>query len=219
MIPTSLLTLLLSLTCCTINWAAPTTDTLAAEILIVDANGLYIGLQNTIQLVVPGVDPMDVQIKVSGGGSRLHRKSALEYHVRCSQPGEVHFKISDRKTGRTKTFVHQAQRLPDPEVRMWRHSKGLIPVGAMRAQEGLHALLPGVGKRGRCKVASYVLYYQRKGQEPIQYQGYGGRFEGVIKDLVKQAKPGDRFIFTKVRASCPGDVPARYFNGLDYTVR
>ena len=49
--------------------------------------------------------------------------------------------------------------------------------------------------------------------------GNGGRFSGKVLNAIRQAKPGDQYVFTNVKVKCPSDKVDRRVNGLAFHIR
>ena len=83
----------------------------------------------------------------------------------------------------------------------------------------MNAKLENFDFKTQCKIQSYTLYYEKKNGDPVRVDIVGGGFTGRAGEYVKKARPGDKFVFTDVKARCPGDSRGRRVNGLAFTIR
>lgn len=181
-------------------------------------NAFYVGVDNPITIAASTVEDKYLKLSIEGGKS-VRSSGKGRYVIHCTKPGTATLKITNVKTGKSKTVDFRVKRLPDPIVRLGTKTDGLMGAGEFRAQLGLTAQLDNFDMDLRCKIGGYDLYYVCKSCDPVQLKGVGGRFTGAIADVIGRAKPGDQYVFTNVKANCPGDVVARRINGLSFRIR
>lgn len=201
------------------NGAAITADLNDGPVAIgVDKmNVFYIGVNNPITVAASSI--ASKYLELSAKNAMLKSVGNGQYTVTCSKPGKAVITVQNRKTSKTKNFEFRIKRIPDPIVRLGKQTNGLMLSGEFKAQLGLIACMDNFDFDAKCKVVAYTLYYTQKGMEPIELKGTGGRFEGEILNTTKQAKPGDQYAFTNVKARCPGDVASRKINGLSFKIK
>ncbi|BDS13904.1 type IX secretion system motor protein PorM/GldM [Aureispira anguillae] len=180
-------------------------------------NVFYIGVPNPVTVAAAGVATSAMKVSMTGG--KLTKKSGTNYTVTADRPGEATITVKDTKNGKSFPFKFRVKRIPDPVVRLGKKTDGLMGSGEFKAQPGLAAWLDNFDFDARCQVQSYTLYYTRKRQDPVEIQGKGGRFSGKVSAAIRQAKPGDQYAFTDVKARCPGDKAGRRVNGLAFKVK
>jgi gliding motility-associated protein GldM len=180
-------------------------------------NVFYIGVDNPVTVAAAGVSTSAMTVKMTGG--TLTKKSGTNYIAKGSKPGKVTIVVKDTKKNKSFPFEFRMKRIPDPIVRLGKKTDGLIGSGEMKAQPGLAAWLDNFDFDARCQVQSYTMYYTRKRQDPVEIEGKGGRFSGKVQSAIRQAKPGDQYSFTNVKARCPGDKAGRRVNGLAFKVK
>lgn len=180
-------------------------------------NVFYIGVDNPVTVAAAGITTSNMKVSMSGG--TLKSKGKTSYIATVTKPGESVITVTDAKNGKKFPFKFRAKRIPDPIVKLGKKVDGLMGSGEFKAQPGLAAWLENFDFDARCKVQSFTMYYTRKRQDAVELKGTGGRFSGQISSAVKQAKPGDQYAFTDVKARCPGDKAGRRVNGLTFKIR
>jgi hypothetical protein len=180
-------------------------------------NVFYIGVDNPVTVAAAGITTSNMKVSMSGG--TLKSKGKTSYIATVTKPGESVITVTDAKNGKKFPFKFRAKRIPDPIVKLGKKVDGLMGSGEFKAQPGLAAWLENFDFDARCKVQSFTMYYTRKRQDAVELKGTGGRFTGQISSAVKQAKPGDQYAFTDVKARCPGDKAGRRVNGLTFKIR
>ena len=178
-------------------------------------NVFYIGVDNPITLSAAGV-PSE-QLKVRAEGATISGSGARR-NVRVNRPGKVKIILSGGGLAPT-TFEFRAKRIPNPEIKIANKMDGTIRSAEFRVQQGFIPDMKDFVFDARCNIQSYTLFYTPKGGDPIRVTGRGNRFSGEVDGYVKQAKAGDDYVFTEVKAKCPGDTHGRRVNGLAFKIR
>lgn len=185
--------------------------TVAADMM----NVFYVGVDNPITLSAAGVP--SAQLKVTSNGVTMTGSGAKRV-VRAKRAGTATISLSGGGLAKTD-FKFRVKRIPDPVVKCAGRMDGAIKSGTFRAQLGLIPELENFDFGARCNIQSYTLYYTPKGKDPYEIRGKGNKFSGQVLNVVKQAKPNDTYMFTEVKAKCPGDTVARRVNGLSFKIR
>lgn len=178
-------------------------------------NVFYIGVDNPITLSAAGV-PSE-QLRVQAEGATISGSGARRT-VQVKRQGEAKIILSGGGLAPT-TFNFRVKPIPNPEVKLGGKMDGVIRSADFRVQPGLYPELKDFVFDAKCDIQSYTLFYTPKGGDPIRYTGQGRRFTGEIADAVRRAKAGDDYVFTEVKAKCPGDVTGRRVNGLAFKIR
>lgn len=165
----------------------------------------------------PGVSPDDVQVSGTGGGIALKRVGPGQYIATVTVQAEVRIQV-DHGTTQT-TFRYRVKRIPDPVPRLGVNRGGPIGVAEFKAQGGLSAFLADFDFDADCSVQRYDLVYLARRQDPVVSINAGPRYNAKPKQLVSQAMPGDVYLFTRIRAKCPGDPAGRPLGSIAFTIR
>ncbi len=180
-------------------------------------NVFYIGVDNPVRIQANGVDPNDLNVSVTGGGAQIRKTGANSYNVTVSSPGEVRINVSGAEVRTSFTF--RAKRIPDPVARLSSSSGDEMGNGEFKAQGGLGAFLDNFDFDAACAIQGFTLTYIPRRQDAITVQNAGARYNDVARRLVNQAKPGDIYLFTDVKARCPGDNAGRPINSLAFIIK
>jgi hypothetical protein len=180
-------------------------------------NVFYIGVDNPITVAASGVSSKN--ISVTATDATIKKVDEGHYSVACNKPGKVGVTVTNKSTGKTKTVDFRVKRIPDPVVKLGNRVSCMMQSGVFGAQVGLVAALDNFDMDFRCNIQSYTLYYVRKRSDPVEMQGSGGRFTGMVRNAILRAKPGDQYTFTNVKVRCPGDVTGRIVNSLSFNIR
>lgn len=178
-------------------------------------NVFYIGVDNPITISAAGVPT--AQLKVQTQGVNLSGSGAKRV-AKVTQPGIANITLSGGGLSPT-TFKFRVKRIPDPKITINKQTDGFIKSGTFRIQRGLNSKLENFDFETDCRVQSYTLFYTKKNGDPVKVDVTGGAFTGRAGAYVKSAKAGDSFVFTNVKARCPGDSRGRRVNGLAFTIR
>jgi len=179
-----------------------------ATISATKMNVLYIGVDNDISVGVPGVNPNDVTVSMTGG--RISRKGK-NYVARCTNRGKAVIsasaKMSDGTTRRVGSAEYRVKKLPKPIGKWGGIASGTpSPKPALMAQSSVIAsmgegfVLDGISY----SVQSFQFVLAPRRGEAFITKGNGPRITGAMKGAIKRAKRGDRIIVDQIRANGPG---------------
>lgn len=180
-------------------------------------NVLYIGVDNPVELDVAGVNPNNVHVQISGAGGKISRQDDRHYLVSVTNPGDVRITING--DGVSESFEYRAKRIPDPVARLSNSSGGEMGNGEFKAQAGLGVFLENFDFEAVCNIQGFRLTMIPKRQDPVEVINAGARFNDQSQRLINQAKPGDIYIFSDVKARCPEDVAGRSINTLAFKIK
>lgn len=180
-------------------------------------NTLYTRQENIIHIATGGIPSYRTKISAKGGGVRIYRKGANSYALRVSKSGEkVDIKLVDAQDGveltRATYYVKNIRNLVlDTELGKLGRPKQLT-AQKMQLQKMLTANFKKGEYDGECWVYTYNLEYRPKdGKTQVftstleeGWRGHRGLFKGAILKAIQQAKSGDRYLFTNIRADCRG---------------
>lgn len=181
-------------------------------------NVLYIGVDNPVRVELAGVNPSDIRAEIFGGAGKIQKAGDKDYMVTVAKPGAVKIRLSGSGL-QAKEFDYTAKRIPDPVARFSNSSGGTIGTGEFKAQGGLGAFLDNFDFDARCAIQGFNLTRVPRRADPIEVVNTGPRFNDKSSRLIRNAKPGDVYYFTNVRARCPGDIAGRKINSLVFKIR
>ena len=180
-------------------------------------NVLYMGVENPIHLEEAGDDPASWVVAAFGAGSNIRTTGPGTYVVSVSSPGEVSLLL--KRGTVSKRYSFRVKYLPDPVARLGRFTGGVISGGEFRAQGGLIAAMDNFDFQVNCEIQGFNLTKIGRDANPVEVGNPGARFNEQSQKLIATAKPGDFFLFTNVKARCPGDGAGRTINSLAFQIR
>jgi len=183
-------------------------------------NVFYIGVNNPISVGATGVEEDDIEL--TGTNVRIKRQGRGRYNILVHKPGRATLTLTNKTQGRSYDFDYRIKRIPDPVVKLGGKEDGVMTAAEFQAQLGLIAQIDNFDFDAKCTVQSFKMYHVRPvrpNEDAREYINKGGRFEGDVLEAVKKAKAGDQYMFTKVKARCPGDLAGRRLNGLAFSIR
>jgi len=177
-------------------------------------NVLYLGVENPLTVHREGGSG-DVRLNADGLG--IKSVGTNKFTVSASRPGEVTVTVSEE--GGRKNFPFRVKRIPDPQARLNSSAGGSIGSGEFKAQGGVGAFLDDFDFEARCAIEGFTLTYVAKRGDAIESINRGPRYNTLSRRLIGNAKPGDIYAFTNVKAKCPGDAAGRMINSMVFTIK
>ncbi len=167
-------------------------------------NVLYRGVDNPIEVSVPGVASED--LIVSGSGCSV-TGSKGKYVARAGDGFNATIKVSvkDKLTGKTKQLgdmEFRCKRIPPPTAKIAGKVDGKISKSALASTQGVGAFLEDFPFDINYKVSSFTVRAQ-DGEFAKTVPVKGNRFTADVKALISGAKPGSDISFTNIEAVGP----------------
>lgn len=174
----------------------------AATISATKMNVLYIGLDNPIEVSVPGVAPGDVTVSMSGGS--LSRVGNGKYVAKVSTRGEAVIRASakmpDGSSRSMGAIPFRIKKVPPPIASFGAiKGSGSASVTKVKSQTKLFVYLPNFpfdGIKYRVNSCEYSVVYRNK---PPKVKKVRGGNVGVLP-----AEPGSKVIIGGIRVTGPG---------------
>lgn len=174
----------------------------AATISATKMNVLYIGLDNPIEVSVPGVAPGNVSVSMSGGS--LAKKGGGKYIARVRGGKEAVIRASakmpDGSTRSMGAVPFRIKRVPPPVASLGSISgSGRASVGSVRQQTRLFVYLPNFPFEGiKYTVNSCDVSVMYRNKPPVNKRVSGGNVGSL------PAEPGSKVIVGGIRVTGPG---------------
>lgn len=176
---------------------------------------LYTGVDNPLEVVTPGTDAGTITLQYpnatfrSDGGHR--------YTMIVGWPGTANLNVySDGQLIGSRELV--TKRLPDPVARLGRVWDGRMSPSQFKAQGGVGAFLDDFPYNARCDIVGFQLSRLPSAGPRVRVDNAGARFVTAAKALRDSASSGDVYLFTNVRAKCPGDIASRSVNPMVFII-
>ena len=195
-----------------------------ASVAADEMNLFYVGLENPITVSVPGVDPRNVSVNMTGGGTLENAgngKYKAKFNTRVPEVSiNVTAKMPDGKNQSMGSTKFRVRNLPIPTLKVGASIDGSRPV--TRQELGMQrTLFASMGEsfpyQGvKYNVTQATVLVAAKGQPPRQQSLSGADISG-ISGLFSNLKSGDVVVFMGVRATGPDG--SRAINGLTLQIQ
>lgn len=187
-------------------------------------NVIYIGVPNPITVSVPGVPDEKVKALPTGFSLTPDAKLGKGHFIAEAkgQPGEGKVVVTADFNGKPMQmgeFKFRLKRIPDPVAKIGGKKDGGIPKSALAAQQGIIPTMEGFDFDLFPKVISFKMSRYGKGRDPVEKsQESGGALTGDMKQIIEQARAGDKILFEYIKVSMP-DGSTRTVNSIPLTVQ
>ncbi len=186
---------------------------------LTDMNVVYIGVENHLAVAAAGFSSNQVSVSVNGGGMTIRKDGASSYIIEAKGPATKEAEIVVTAGGKKFTKKVRVKPIPDPVAELGGKMEGVMGPAAMKAQTTLSAVLKNFDFAAKCSISNFEMYYIPKGGDVLTATNSGAGFKGQVADYINKAKFGDMYIFTNVKALCPGDAVSRPLNSLQFTIK
>ncbi|MEZ4935867.1 MAG: GldM family protein [Saprospiraceae bacterium] len=181
-------------------------------------NVFYIGVENPIEIKMPGVSSGDIKVSIAAGGANIKAVGGGQFVVSVSRPtDECKVTVSAGDFSYSESF--RVKRIPQPVVRLRDKEDGSIAADAFKSQKGLVAWLDDFDFDAKCQVQGFNLTRISKNGATKMITNLGGQYTDETVKLINVANPDDIYQFTNVRVNCPGDPASRQANSLVFSIR
>ncbi len=184
-------------------------------------NVFYVGVDNPIEISAAGVSSNNMKVSMGGqGGGTIKKNGDGTYTVNVKQPTKkgdfATVNVSADGMNAKKEF--RVKRIPNPTPKLGQNKGGSIKSGLLKASAGIYPVLEGFDFDAKCKLESFVLERAAKRQDIEVAKNTGGKFNGKAADLIRKAKPSDRYYMTNIKCKCPGDRAPRDLGQMVFRV-
>ena len=180
---------------------------------------IYLGVENPISVDIPGVDPKSYKLIVEG--CRVYGGEG-RYSLVADKIGNAKLTVAAEGI-KPFSYEFKVVRLPNPVPALGggpNKSGGTIGKGEFKAQPGIAAsYLQHFEFDAKCSMQGFQLKRISKGGNVETVINKGARYTNDAKNLVNKAKPGDTYIYDKVKAICPGDAAGRKLPSIVFLIK
>lgn len=173
-------------------------------------NVLYIGVDNPMEISVPGVSANDITASLQGAGTL--RKDGNGYVANVTQVGTCKIPVSAKIEGKVTPMGEKEfriKRIPDPVPSLGGKLKGgNTQAGTIKAQSGVVAALENFDFDARFSVVSFQMVYSSKG-EIFKSETQGPLFNTQMKSFLDRAKPKDIIFIDEIKVVGPDKSPRK----------
>ncbi|MCE2496472.1 MAG: gliding motility protein GldM [Flavobacteriales bacterium] len=175
----------------------------AAVISPTKMNVIYRGVDNPIDVSVPGISPDKLQVTCAGCSISGSNGS---YVAKAGNTGtEATIKVSAEVNGKMKNIgdmKFRIKRIPPPTAMIAGKTEGKISKSALGGTQGIGAFLQDFPFNINYRVTSFTVRAQ-KGEYTQTVRVTGNQFNGEVRTLIQDMKPGSDISFTNIQAKGP----------------
>jgi gliding motility-associated protein GldM len=176
-------------------------------------NVLYIGVDNPMEISVPGVGQGDVSASLEGAGTLAKDpKNPASYIAKVTAVGKCKINVSAKIDGKVTPMdgkEFRIKRIPDPVPTLGGKLRGgNTQPGSIKAQSGVVPLLENFDFEARFNVVSFQMVFSSKG-EIFKSEGQGPLFNAQMKGFLDRAKPKDIIFIDEIKVVGPDNQPRK----------
>ncbi|KAA3649980.1 MAG: gliding motility protein GldM [Bacteroidetes bacterium] len=166
-------------------------------------NVFYIGVDNPVDISAPGVAKDKIRPSISSGS--ISKASGGDWVVRVTSPGTAIIKVAAEVDGGSQNMGQmefRVKKIPDPIGKIGGQTGGTIRKAQLQAAATVRAELENFDFDVKAEVVSYSISYVKRGllaTEDIN----GGNLTNLVKDVIRDARVGDRIYFDNIKARLP----------------
>lgn len=166
-------------------------------------NVMYRGLDNPIEVSVPGVPTDALQVNISNGSKS---GSKGKFTVKPGKGKECVVSVSANINGKTKNFgkaTFRCKNVPDPKPKFAGElGGGNVKVNSLRAAQGVIAVMENFEFDLRFSIISYTVSATVKGKV-VEQKSNGAALTSAQKTVIGAMKPGMKFYIENIKAKGP----------------
>ncbi len=185
-------------------------------------NVFYIGVDNPVEVSVPGVGQNDVNATLNGAGTlKKDPANPASYIANVTASGKCTIDVNAKMDGKVQAMGNKEfriKRIPDPTPSTNGGLKGgSAQPGIMKGQSGIAAKLDNFDFDAKFKVISFRMYYSSKGE--IYYDdAQGPVFTAKMKGYIDRCRAKDIIIIDDIKAVGPDGQP-RKLGQVTFTIQ
>ena len=167
-------------------------------------NVFYIGVDNPVDVSVPGVPPGDVTPFITGGGSIT--RSGNSWVVRVKEVGKVSVGANAKLAGQNKNMgskEFRVKKVPDPRAMVGGKTGGAVAKNWLAAQTGVAAVMENFDFDLKFSVISFNVSAVLKGGFLEDARSSGPTFTAQQQQLIRQVSSGKKIYIEDVQAKGP----------------
>ena len=171
-------------------------------------NVFYTGVDNPVDISVPGVDQSKISVSMSNGRIRKgkHPRFRGSYIVRPTRVGtKANVTVSAEVNGQRRTFApvtFRVKPVPPPVAKVAGKKGGQIKLNVLKAQKGIAAELENFDFDIRWTVTSFRVSINDKGYT-IDQDSNNNTFTPQQKQLFNRLRKNDQIVFQDIKAKGP----------------
>lgn len=168
-------------------------------------NVFYYGIDNPVDISVPGIPADKIKPSVTGGGATI-KKGRTGYVVKPTKTsGKVNIKVSAEIDGKVKSMGSMPFRIktiPEPKAKVLGRSTGVMSKAMITNAPGVVAELEDFVFELKFRITKFTLT-TTKGGYTKEIVAKGNKFTKQQKDILKGLKNGSKIIIEDIEAVGP----------------
>lgn len=169
-------------------------------------NMFYIGVDNPVEVSVPGFPSRDVSASMTSG-TITPASGDGQYIVKVTTPGTTKVNVSVKSGTGVKSIgskEFRVSRIPDPKVLLGNKQGPVISSGEIKSMIGLVAIADNFPFDVKFSIRSFSVTY-KKARDPnlIEKTNTSGVFSEDVRALLSRCGPGDRVWFDDIKVAAP----------------
>lgn len=194
-------------------------------------NRVFVGVINSFRVVIQQPEPVSLDQLSAALQTYGEEEEPVPIPLEISQ-SNYGFSLSPAESGLVKITVTLNDGTKE-QYNFWAKPITAVPriggcgpkttkpvkVNILKSQRGLYAQIEGFDICGSCKMVSYEMIHITSGKDAEIVFNAGGNFQQEARRLIGLAKPGDRYIFTKIRYRCPGALTDQFGETLSFELK
>jgi len=184
-------------------------------------NVFYIGVDNPVDVSVPGVPPSKVNAFLSGGGSIVRRGNNYVVRVKGPQGSKVNVGATAELDGQKKNMgsrEFRVKKVPDPVAKVGGQRGGTVAKNWLAAQTGVQAVLENFDFDLRFNIASFTVSATDKGGYVQEARSTSARFTAQQQNLLRAVQSKRKVYIEDIKASGP-DGTVRDLGSLTFKIK
>lgn len=174
----------------------------SAKVTASKSNILYVGINNPIEIYVPGIPDDKISVTISNGNIR---KSHRNFIARIRRPGKSIITVFENINGVNKKIaskVFRGKRVPDPVAKIFGKTGGKISKNYLRSQSGVLVQLEDFNYDVKFRVTGFAVSACIRGFFH-EVRSKGNQFTSKQRQLMSSLKKGDKVFIDNIRAKGP----------------
>lgn len=166
-------------------------------------NVFYIGVDNPVDISVPGVASANLIPSISSGSIT---KAANGYVVKVKQPGKTVISVSTKSNGGTKSMgsmEFRVKKVPDPVAKVAGQKGGNITASLLQAAKQVDAVMENFDFDLKFNISEFNVSTKTKDGYTIDKKSTSNKITSEQKALLSGLKKGQKVYFEEIKAKGP----------------
>jgi gliding motility-associated protein GldM len=167
-------------------------------------NVFYVGVENPVDISVPGIPSNNILPSISGGTITKSAKGG--YVVKVRAPGSVKVSVAAKIDGKTKpmgAMDFRAKKVPDPVAKVAGQKGGNIAASLLKAAKRVDAVMENFDFDLNFAITEFTVSTKTSDGYTIDKKSNSEKITSEQKALLGNVKKGQKIYFEEVKAKGP----------------